>query len=147
MVLNECLDSFVFCQTEVRVHLGSVVVAVLSTLPEQTLVVAQEWSRLHLARVAEDSVTLRAKLLWRHWHSHLYEVELPFHPSTTVHPYAAVLQPLIPCSGVLEFIKSSEHSVKTYTVCTVRVSEVTSSEDLLWLNLLEESLHDIHISL
>ena len=90
MVLYECLNSLILSQAEVRVHLSGVVVAILSTLPEQTLVIAQEWSRLHLARVAENSVTFRAQLFWRHWHSHLNEVKFPLHPCTTVHPDAAV---------------------------------------------------------
>ena len=47
-VLHKCFHSLVASQTSLIIELGGATVAVLGTLPEQALIVAQEWSTLHL---------------------------------------------------------------------------------------------------
>ena len=49
LVLNESLHSLIRSQSEVIIQFCCGAVAVLSTLPEQTLVVAKERRTLHLA--------------------------------------------------------------------------------------------------
>ena len=54
MIFHKSLDCLVGCQTESFVQFGCSSVTVLSALPEETVVVAKEWSVLHLRLVLED---------------------------------------------------------------------------------------------
>ena len=58
MVFHKCFHGFVAGEAEVVVNLGGGAVAVFGTLPEETLVVAEEGGGLHLTLVLEDGVAL-----------------------------------------------------------------------------------------
>ena len=47
----------------------------------------------------------------------------------------------------LELIDGFKHSFGTYTMCAVRVCEVTCKIDLVWLNFLEKFYDDVDVSL
>lgn len=48
MILYEGFHGLIACQSEIVVELCRTAVAVLSPLPEESLVVAEEWGALHL---------------------------------------------------------------------------------------------------
>ena len=135
MIFHKCLNCLIGSKTKSFVKLSRSSVAVFGTLPEESVVVAQEWSVLHLRLVLEDGVSLEAQLLRRHRHSHLDIVHLPFHPCAAVHPYAAVLEPRL---RVFQFVNGCQHGVQAYLVGAVRVCQVACHEDFLRLQLLQQ---------
>ena len=56
MILYECLNGFVVGESETGVQLGSGMIAVFGTLPEESFVIAHEGCRLHLRLMPEDGV-------------------------------------------------------------------------------------------
>ena len=118
-------------------------VTVFRTLPEETLVVAQERRALRLRLVFQDRVPFETQLLRRDRHGHLHVVHFPFRPSATIHPDTAVLHPLL----VLHLIDSGQDSVETNLMRPMRIGQVASHKHLIRLNLLEQRLHDVLIHL
>ena len=47
----------------------------------------------------------------------------------------------------LELVDSLKNSLRAYTMCAVRVSEVTGKINLMWLNLLEKFNDDVDVGL
>ena len=118
--------------------LGCFAVSVLSTLPEQTLVVAKEWGTFHLTLMAQNGVSLLAQLLRAHWHTHLDVGNVPFGPSSAVHPNSTILKPL--GTSLLLLVDSCQYGIGTLAVCAMRVGQVGSHVNLVWLNLANELL-------
>ena len=120
-------------------------VAVFGTLPEETLVIAEEGCALHLRRVLEDAVTLAAKLLRRHRHAHLNVLDFPFCPCAAIHPDAAVVEPC--CTCLLLEVNGCEYGVRTLAVCAVRVGEVACHVNLMRLHFLEQRTYNLDVIL
>ena len=93
----------------------------------------------------EDAVALTAELFRRHRHTHLDVFDFPFSPCTTVHPYAAVVEPL--CSGLFLKVDGSHDSVGTLAVSAVWVGKVAGNVNLVRLNLLQKFAYNLHIGL
>lgn len=93
----------------------------------------------------EDGVALGAEFLRAHGHTHLDVLDFPFSPRTTVHPDAAVLEPL--GTGVLLFVDSCKDGVGTLAVGTVGVCQVAGNEYLVGLNLAEQFAYNLNILL
>ena len=120
-------------------------VAVFGTLPEESFVVAEERCALHLRRMFEDAVALCTKLLWRHRHAHLDVLDFPFSPSSTIHPYAAVVNPFRSC--LLFEVERCQNGIGTLAVSAVRVGKVARYVYLMRLNLLQQFAYYLHILL
>ena len=129
MVFHKCLHSLVAGQSEIVIALRGLTVAIFGTLPEQTLIVAQERGTLHLALVAQDGVSFLTQFLWTHGYAHLNVGHVPLGPGTTIHPYTTVVQPLV--TGFLYFVDGCENGIGTLTVCAVRIGQVGSYIDLV----------------
>ncbi len=63
LVLHEGLDSLIGSKTKILIELCCSTVALFGTLPEESVVIAEERSVLHLALVFENGVTLESKFL------------------------------------------------------------------------------------
>ena len=88
--------------------------------------------------MAQDSVSLLAQLLRTHWYTHLDIGNIPFCPSTAIHPYSAVLKPL--GTSFLFLVDGCQYGIGTLAVCAMRVGQVGSHVNLVWLNLANELL-------
>ena len=142
MIFHKCLDCLVGSKTKSFVKLSRSSVAVFGTLPEESVVVAQEWSVLHLRLMLENRITLEAQFLRADRHRHFDMVDFPLCPRAAIHPYAAVFHPWL----IDEFIDSGEHCIGAHTVCAVRVGEVACHEYLVRLHITDKFLHDIHVA-
>ena len=112
-------------------------------MPEQPVVVAEEWCPLHLTLVAQDGVTLLVQLLRTHRHTHLDILYLPFRPRSAVHPYATVAEPFR--SRLLLLVDGRQYGVGTCAVCPVRVSQVGRHVNLVRLYLLQQFLDNPYV--
>ena len=134
MIFHKSLHRLIAGQPEVIVTSGCLAVAVLGTLPEQTVIVAEERSALHLTLMAQDGISFLTKFLRRHRYTHLDIRHIPLCPGTTIHPNAAIFQPR--CPSLFLLINGCQHSIGTLTMSAVRVGEVGSHIDLMGLYLL-----------
>ena len=138
MIFYKGFDGLVRSQTEAGVEVGRSFVTILGTLPEQTLVVAQEGSALHLRLVFENRVTFLTQLFGAQGHSHFDVVDFPFGPGTTIHPDAAIFHPLF----VLDFVDSGQNGIEANLVSSVRVGQVAGYENLVRFNRLNQVFYD-----
>ena len=60
MIFHKCLNCLIGSKTKSFVKLSRGTVSVFGTLPEESVVVAQEWSVLHLRLMLENRITLEA---------------------------------------------------------------------------------------
>ena len=90
-----------------------------------------------------DGVTLLYHLIRTKWNCHINLSKFPLHPCTSVEPYMAVIQPIC----ILKLIQCFKYCLSTYSVCTMRVSEITCKIYLVWLNLLEKFDYYIYVCL
>ena len=93
----------------------------------------------------EDRVTLGSQLLRTQWNAHLDVLNLPLCPSTTIHPDAAVLQPL--CTSLLLLVDGCQNSIGTFLVGSVWVGKVASHINLMRLYLLQQGSYHLYVLL
>ena len=141
----EHLNGLIFCHTEFIINLRGIPSTFLSSLPELTRVVTRERNDVFLRKVVIYRVAFLHNLIRAERHCHINAANLPFHPCTTVQPYMSFLCPLLAFS--LELLECLNGCLSANTVGAVRVCEVTGHIDLIWLNLVHESLDNINIHL
>ena len=93
----------------------------------------------------EDGVSLGSQLLRAQWHAHLDVLNLPLCPSATIHPDAAILEPL--CASFLLQVDGSQDGICTFLVGAMRVGKVACHIDLMRFHLLQEMANNLHILL
>ena len=86
--------------------------------------------------MAQDGISFLSQLLRTHGHTHLDVCHIPLSPSSTIHPNTTVLQPL--GTSLLLLVDGGQHGIRTFAVGSMRISEVSSHIDLVWLNLREQ---------
>src|SRR6266704_7064828 len=92
---DETFDGFVFCQAQRVVNLRRLPIAVLSALPELTLVGAGKHGTILLALVLENRATLAEQLQGTERDRHLNLFGFPLLPCPAIQPERTVLCPAL----------------------------------------------------
>ena len=112
-----------------------------SSLPEFTSIRTREQRTVFLRLVTEDGFALDGNFFRTQRNCHLSFCNIPFLPSSAVHPHATIFHPFL----FLQFFHSANNGQEANTVRSVRVTQVTSYIDLVRFHALQEFFHDLDI--
>src|SRR5690606_41793262 len=85
------LNSGVICQSKIAVMLSSFFIAFLSTDPEFSEVFPLEQYTIFLTLVEENCFSFSKDLIRAHRHCHVYFMNFPFVPSSSVEPQPTII--------------------------------------------------------
>src|SRR6218665_1034913 len=140
---HKCFHRRIVRQSEVSIQARSGGIARFGTLPEFPGVTALERHHVFLGLMDENAKAFLNHLIRAHWNGHFNLFYVPFLPCALVQPEPATIDPFITIS--LDASQGFKYHIKTNKVCSMRISEITGTINLLRFYFAEQPDRDLKI--